>query len=217
MTPELCVDLSISMQQQHSPDTVCVLALALFLPLQPSHLPAICRTADILVVAVGSPELIRAGWVKPGAVVVDVGINVVPLPRRPAAASPPDHGNDAGQYQQQQQQCAAQQHSGMQVAQGSMSAGGAGQAEGSSQQRAPTSSSGGCKPEVQLQLVQSDTDGSLALSSDYSVVGDVAHKEVAGVASVLTPVPGGVGPMTIAAVLHNTLQAARYTAGLLRW
>lgn len=71
---------------------------------------------------------------------------------------------------------------------------------------------------MQLQLVQDTTDGSLTLSSsEYSVVGDVAHEEVAQVASVLTPVPGGVGPMTIAAVLHNTLQAAMYTAGLLRW
>jgi hypothetical protein len=109
----------------------------------------------------------------------------------------------------------------MQIAQGSMPAGGAGQgpeAPSQPQQPPPAGSRvGGCKPEVQLQLVQSDADGSLALSSDYSVVGDVAHEEVAGVASVLTPVPGGVGPMTIAAVLHNTLQAARYTAGLLRW
>jgi 5,10-methylene-tetrahydrofolate dehydrogenase/methenyl tetrahydrofolate cyclohydrolase len=70
---------------------------------------------------------------------------------------------------------------------------------------------------VQLKLVQTNTEGTLSLSSDYSVVGDVAHDEVAGVASVLTPVPGGVGPMTIAAVLHNTIQAARYTAGLLKW
>jgi hypothetical protein len=59
--------------------------------------------------------------------------------------------------------------------------------------------------------------GLCGLGSNYRVVGDVSHAEVAGVASVLTPVPGGVGPMTIAAVLHNTLQAARYAAGMLRW
>ncbi|KAF6253186.1 5,10-methylenetetrahydrofolate dehydrogenase [Scenedesmus sp. NREL 46B-D3] len=99
-----------------------------------SQLPAICRTADVLVVAVGSPELVKGHWVKPGAVVVDVGINVVPL-------------GDA----------------------------------------------------------------------DEGGVGNVSHVEVAGVASVLTPVPGGVGPMTIAAVLHNTLQAARYAACMQRW
>ncbi|WIA32772.1 hypothetical protein OEZ86_005956 [Tetradesmus obliquus] len=110
---------------------------------QASQLPAICRTADVLVVAVGSPELVRGAWVKPGAVVVDVGINVVAAEEEPAAAA-----------------------------------------------AAAAAAAGG---------------------------GDVSHDEVAGVASVLTPVPGGVGPMTIAAVLHNTLQAARYKAGLLRW
>jgi hypothetical protein len=88
----------------------------------------------------------------------------------------------------------------------------------SSSSTTSSSSSGpGCKPEVQLKLVQTDSEGSLSVSSDYSVVGDVAHEEVAQVASVLTPVPGGVGPMTIAAVLHNTIQAAKYTAGVLRW
>lgn len=89
-------------------------------------LPAIARTADILVVAVGHAELVKSSWVKPGAVVIDVGINVV--------------GNiDNG---------------------------------------------------------------------DYHVVGDAAYSEVSQVASAVTPVPGGVGPMTIAAVLQNTIQAA---------
>ena len=89
-------------------------------------LPSIARTADILVVAVGHAELVKQSWVKPGAIVIDVGINVV--------------GNiDTG---------------------------------------------------------------------DYHVVGDIAYAEVAQVASAITPVPGGVGPMTIAAVLHNTIQAA---------
>lgn len=89
-------------------------------------LPAIARTADILIVAVGHAELVKSSWVKPGAVVIDVGINVV--------------GNiDNG---------------------------------------------------------------------DYHVVGDAAYSEVSQVASAVTPVPGGVGPMTIAAVLQNTIQAA---------
>ena len=89
-------------------------------------LPAIARTADILVVAVGHAELVKRSWVKPGAVVIDVGINVV--------------GNvDNG---------------------------------------------------------------------DYHVVGDAAYSEVSQVASAITPVPGGVGPMTIAAVLQNTIEAA---------
>lgn len=43
------------------------------------HLPSITRTADILVVAVGLPRLIKADWVKPGAVVIDIGINVLPI------------------------------------------------------------------------------------------------------------------------------------------
>ena len=89
-------------------------------------LPTIARTADILVVAVGHAELVKQSWVKPGAVVIDVGINVV-----------------------------------------------------------------------------GDID-----TGDYHVVGDAAYAEVASVASAITPVPGGVGPMTIAAVLHNTIQAA---------
>ena len=90
-------------------------------------LPSIAQTADILIVAVGHAELVKRSWIKPGAVVIDVGINVV--------------GNiDTGAYH---------------------------------------------------------------------VVGDIAYAEVAQVASAITPVPGGVGPMTIAAVLHNTIQAAR--------
>ncbi|EFN58676.1 hypothetical protein CHLNCDRAFT_48501 [Chlorella variabilis] len=89
-------------------------------------LPSITRTGDILVVAVGYPQLVKREWVKPGAVVIDVGVNVQP----------------------------------------------------------------------------------------WHVVGDVDFWDVAEVASALTPVPGGVGPMTIAAVLHNTVQAARYNLGL---
>ena len=93
-------------------------------------LPAITRTADIVIVAVGHAELVKKDWIKPGAVVVDVGINVV-----------------------------------------------------------------------------GDVD-----SSHYYVVGDVAAAEVAQVASAISPVPGGVGPMTIAAVLSNTIQSAETTS-----
>jgi methylenetetrahydrofolate dehydrogenase (NADP+)/methenyltetrahydrofolate cyclohydrolase len=90
-------------------------------------LPAITRTADILVVAIGKPEFVTADMVRPGAVVIDVGINRV---------------NDA------------------------------------------------------------------AHPKGYRLVGDVAYGPVAELASVITPVPGGVGPMTIAMLLRNTLQAA---------
>ena len=90
-------------------------------------LPAICRRADILVAAVGRAEMVRAEWVKPGAVVIDVGINRV---------------DD------------------------------------------PTAKRG------------------------YRLVGDVAFGEVQEVAGWITPVPGGVGPMTIAMLLENTVEAA---------
>lgn len=97
-------------------------------------LPQVCREADILVAAVGRPEMVRGDWVKPGAIVIDVGINRVP---NPAAG------------------------------------------EGKTK-----------------------------------VVGDVAYAEAAAVASAITPVPGGVGPMTIACLLRNTLEAACLRRGL---
>ncbi|MBX3740694.1 MAG: bifunctional methylenetetrahydrofolate dehydrogenase/methenyltetrahydrofolate cyclohydrolase FolD [Akkermansiaceae bacterium] len=91
-------------------------------------LPGICRRADIIVAAVGRPEMVKADWVKPGAVVIDVGINRV---------------EDASK------------------------------------------------------------------KSGYRLTGDVAYDEVAPHCSAITPVPGGVGPMTIAMLMKNTLQAAR--------
>jgi methylenetetrahydrofolate dehydrogenase (NADP+) / methenyltetrahydrofolate cyclohydrolase len=91
-------------------------------------LASVCRTADILVPAVGRPEMVKADWIKPGATVIDVGINRVPNPAK---------GPDATR-----------------------------------------------------------------------LVGDVAYDEVACVAGAITPVPGGVGPMTIACLLTNTVKAA---------
>ena len=93
-------------------------------------LPAVCRNADILVAAVGRPEMVKADWVKPGATVIDVGINRIAT------------------------------------------------AEGKSR-----------------------------------LVGDVAFEECAKVAGVITPVPGGVGPMTIAMLMANTVIAACRKAG----
>ena len=92
-----------------------------------ADLPAVTRTADLVVAAVGRAELVRGDWVRPGAVVLDVGIN-----RR----------------------------------------------------------------------------------EDGRLVGDVAFQELDGVASAITPVPGGVGPMTIAMLLQNTARAAARRAGL---
>jgi methylenetetrahydrofolate dehydrogenase (NADP+) / methenyltetrahydrofolate cyclohydrolase len=93
-------------------------------------LPAVVRSADIVVAAVGRPEMIRGDWIKPGATVIDVGINRVPT---------------------------------------------------------------------------DDGKGRL--------VGDVAFAEARGVAGAITPVPGGVGPMTIAMLMRNTLVAAHRRAG----
>ena len=100
-------------------------------------LPALCRTADILVAAVGRPEMVRGDWIRPGTTVIDVGINRVPS-RDPQKA-----------------------------------------AEGKTR-----------------------------------VVGDVAFDEAVAVAGRLTPVPGGVGPMTIACLLANTYTAACRAAGV---
>lgn len=92
------------------------------------NLPDVIREADILVAAVGRPEMVRGSWVKPGAVVIDVGINRVEDASRPKG---------------------------------------------------------------------------------YRLVGDVAFDEAKDVAGFITPVPGGVGPMTIAMLLQNTLRAAK--------
>lgn len=97
-------------------------------------LPDVCARADIVIAAVGRPEMVRASWIRPGATVIDVGINRVPAP-------------DLG--------------------------------EGKTR-----------------------------------LVGDVAFAECAQVAGAITPVPGGVGPMTIACLLRNTLVAAHRRAGL---
>ncbi|WP_295813633.1 bifunctional methylenetetrahydrofolate dehydrogenase/methenyltetrahydrofolate cyclohydrolase FolD [uncultured Nitratireductor sp.] len=97
-------------------------------------LPALARTADILVAAVGRPEMIRGDWVKLGATVIDVGINRIPAPE---------------------------------------------------------------KGEGKTRLV-----------------GDVAFAEAKESAGAITPVPGGVGPMTIAMLMANTLTSAFRTAGL---
>lgn len=96
-------------------------------------LPALARTADILVAAVGRPQMVRGDWIKPGATVIDVGINRIPAP-------------DKG--------------------------------EGKTR-----------------------------------LVGDVAFEEAMTVAGAVTPVPGGVGKMTIALLMANTLVAACRSAG----
>ncbi|MGD8554748.1 MAG: bifunctional methylenetetrahydrofolate dehydrogenase/methenyltetrahydrofolate cyclohydrolase, partial [Anaerolineales bacterium] len=92
------------------------------------NLADVCREADILIAAIGRPEMVRGDWVKPGAFVIDVGVNRV---------------DDATRKR------------------------------------------------------------------GYRLVGDVAFEEAKEVAAAITPVPGGVGPMTIAMLLANTLRAAQ--------
>ena len=100
-------------------------------------LPAVCRDADILVAAVGRPEMVRGDWIKPGAAVIDVGINRVPA-----------------------------------------------------------------------------RDAEAAAAGKTRIVGDVAFDEALQVAGAITPVPGGVGSMTIACLLRNTVVAAARIHGL---
>jgi methylenetetrahydrofolate dehydrogenase (NADP+)/methenyltetrahydrofolate cyclohydrolase len=95
-------------------------------------LPSECRRAEILVAAVGKPEMVRGDWIQPGAVVIDVGINRIERDGKP------------------------------------------------------------------------------------KLVGDVAYDEAIKVAGAITPVPGGVGPMTIACLLQNTLTAALRQRGIKR-
>jgi len=106
-------------------------------------LPGLCREADILVVAVGRPGLVEGAWVKPGAVVIDVGVNVV---------------TDAG---------------------------------------------------LAAEIMALEPKKLETLKAKGRVLcGDVRFGEAVQVAGAITPVPGGVGPLTIAGLMANTLQAA---------
>jgi methylenetetrahydrofolate dehydrogenase (NADP+) / methenyltetrahydrofolate cyclohydrolase len=107
----------------------------------------VCRAADILVAAVGKPGLVTKGFIKPGAVVIDVGMNTVTEAQVAHSLFPEGHS----------------------------------------------------------RLAVFRSKGSV-------LVGDV-HPEVADVAGALTPVPGGVGPLTITMLMRNTLRAARARAG----
>lgn len=96
-------------------------------------LPGLCRTADIVVPAVGRPQMVRGDWIKPGACVLDVGINRIDAPERGPGKT--------------------------------------------------------------------------------RLVGDAAFDEIVGHAGWITPVPGGIGPMTIAMLLQNTVKAAAIRSG----
>lgn len=98
-----------------------------------ANLPAVCRNADVLVAAVGRPNMIKGDWIKPGATVIDVGINRIEI----------------------------------------------------------------------------DVDG----ETKTKLTGDVDFDEASKVAGAITPVPGGVGPMTIAMLMANTLRSAKMSPG----
>lgn len=108
--------VAIMLLKQHATVTICHSRTV--------DLPGVCRNADVLVAAVGRPEMVKGDWIKPGAVVIDVGINRV----------------------------------------------------------------------------------------DGKLVGDVEFAAAAEKASAITPVPGGVGPMTIAMLMRNTINAAKYAS-----
>lgn len=98
---------------------------------QTVDIEAKCSQADVVIAAVGKPEMVRKSWIKPGAVVIDVGINSIPDPSR---------------------------------------------------------------------------------KSGQRLVGDVAYEEVKEVASLITPVPGGIGPMTVAMLMRSTVEGAKRVA-----
>lgn len=106
-------------------------------------IPAILANADIVVAAIGKPEFVKGSWLKPGAVVIDVGINYVPGMLLIFKSQPPtDHFADATK------------------------------------------------------------------KTGQRLVGDVDYASASTVASFITPVPGGVGPMTVAMLMENTLKSA---------
>jgi len=131
--------------QEHATVTVC--------HSRTQQLAAVCRNADVLIVAIGKPGMITQDYIKPGAVVIDVGIN------RIAGDALPRHLELDPSLQQQY--------------------------ERNRQQDKP-----------------------------YVLTGDVNFSSASQVASAITPVPGGVGPLTIAMLMKNTVQAARQRRGM---
>jgi methylenetetrahydrofolate dehydrogenase (NADP+)/methenyltetrahydrofolate cyclohydrolase len=134
----------------------------------------VCARADILVAAVGRPRLIERAFVKPGAIVIDVGMNRLDTDRR----SIPHSGHTAGSP------------------------------------IVGTAAEGGGQADRSKLDTPFGAHGGSSNRPASGLVGDVDFEAVSEVASAITPVPGGVGPMTIAMLLRNTLQAARTQAGL---
>ncbi|KAG2440372.1 hypothetical protein HXX76_004477 [Chlamydomonas incerta] len=225
---------------------------------QSYQLPDLTRSADILVVAVGHPELVRGDWVKPGAVVIDVGINVVStLPRSPprigsSSGSSSSNGSSSAEGRGQLGAGSAAGDCSAAADGGGSSNGGGSSSGGSSSERGKSTTISSSTAVVSPDLGDAESSASIVAAATaaagagnggmgggdgggggsssaagfslygnrnvvFQVVGDVAFDEVSQVAGAITPVPGGIGPMTIAAVLHNTLKAAKYRAGLEPW
>ena len=154
-------------------------------------LPGTCRRADILIAAVGRPEMVKADWVKPGATVIDVGINqkwiVHPADREWTCAAT---GETFIAHRVDESEKGGRRKIGVYCA---------------------THDKAYLKDHVPNDSQDCET---VSLFRKYKLVGDVDFDEVKEVAGYLTPVPGGVGPMTIVMLLRNTLTSAKRAAGL---
>jgi len=160
-------------------------------------LAATCRRADILIAAVGRPEMVKADWVKPGAAVIDVGINRVWL----------DHPAD------KEYTCAVTGEAFIAHRKDQSQKGGrARMGDYCSQcdkawRKGHMPSGCGCKG----CCGHAHNCEHIPLYRKYKLVGDVDFEEVKEMAGHLTPVPGGVGPMTIAMLMHNTYRGALHS------
>ena len=154
-------------------------------------LAATCRQADILIAAVGRPEMVKGDWVKPGAAVIDVGIN------RVWVAHPAD----------KEWTCKATGETFIAHRKDESEKGG----------RGKMGTYCVACDEVYLkghEPADKQDCEPISLFRKYKLVGDVDFDEVNEVAGHLTPVPGGVGPMTIAMLMWNTLAGAKLAAGI---
>ncbi len=154
-------------------------------------LAATCRRADILIAAVGRPEMVKGDWVKPGAAVIDVGINRVWV----------EHPAD------KEWTCAATGETFIAHRKDESKKGGRGKI-GTYCMTCDEAYLKGHEP-ADMQNCEV-----ISLFRKYKLVGDVDFDEVNEVAGYLTPVPGGVGPMTIAMLMWNTLAGAKLAAGI---
>ena len=156
-------------------------------------LAATCRRADILIAAVGRAEMVKGDWVKPGAAVIDVGINQVwvshPADREYTCAVT---GETFVAHRKDESEKGGRQMVGVYCPDCDLAW------LKDEQPPAPCAACGGDSEHV-------------SLFRKYKLVGDVDYDQVSEVAGYLTPVPGGVGPMTIAMLMHNTYRGALHT------